>query len=129
MSFIKHFIQPNLIAGGEYTSRNTEYLIPHGFEIFSKINEDALFIASTIRKSLITTNSFPSLFDDRYLTYVGYTWLQAYMDANTNLDNKVEDNINRHLNQSSARYYEESGSMIINDKNKHFIVDIFITLL
>jgi len=90
LSFLRHFIQPNLIAGGEYTSRNTEYLIPHGFEIFSKINEDALFTASVIRKSLIHIESFPNLFDDRYLTYVGYTWLQAYIDANPELDETVK---------------------------------------
>ncbi len=124
LSFIKNFIQPNLVAGGEYTSRNTEYLIPHGFEIFSKISEDALFVASTVRKTLITSNSFPGLFDDRYLTYVGYTWLQAYMDSNPDLDNKVEDKINNHFNKSFTRYYDESGLLIINDEDKHFIVNV-----
>lgn len=124
LSFIKHFIQPNLIAGGEYTSRNTEYLIPHGFELFSKFNEDALFVASAVRKSLITANSFPGLFDDRYLTYIGYTWLQAYRDANPNLDDKVEESIEKHFITSPSRYFEESGLMIVNDEDKHFIVNV-----
>lgn len=124
LSFIKNFIQPNLVAGGEFTSRNTEYLIPHGFEIFSKFNEDALFIAATVRKSLVTSNAFPHLFDDRYFTYVGYTWLQAYMDSNADLDSKVEEMINNHFDKYVTRYYEESGLMIINDKNKHLIVNV-----
>jgi hypothetical protein len=124
LSFIKNFIQPNLVAGGEYTSRNTEYLIPHGFEIFSRINEDAFFVASAVRKTLITSNSFPHLFDDRYLTYVGYTWLQAYIDQNPDLDNRFEDNINNHFNKSFTTHYDESGLFIINDDHKHFIVNV-----
>jgi len=125
LSFIKYFIQPNLIAGGEYTSRNTEYLIPHGFEIFSKNNnEDALLIASIIRKSLLRTESFPNFFDDRYLTYVGYTWLQAYLDANPELDELVEDNINKHFNKPFKEYFVESGMLIINDAKKHFVVNL-----
>lgn len=124
LSFIRNFIQPNLVAGGEYTSRNTEYLIPHGFEIFSKISEDALFVAAAVRKTLITSNSFPCLFDDRYLTYVGYTWLQAYMDSNPDLDSKVEDKINNHFKKSFTKYYDESGLLIINDEDKHFIVNV-----
>jgi len=124
LSFLRHFIQPNLIAGGEYTSRNTEYLIPHGFEIFSKINEDALFTASVVRKSLIHIESFPNLFDDRYLTYVGYTWLQAYIDANPELDETVEDNVSNCFNTPFKKYYKESGLFIINDEYKHFVVNV-----
>jgi hypothetical protein len=124
LSFMKDFIQPNLVAGGEYTSRNTEYLIPHGFEIFSKINEDAMFVASAVRKTLLTSNSFPHLFDDRYLTYAGYTWLQAYIDANPDLDNRIDETITNHFNESFTIYYDESGLFIINDDHKHFIVNV-----
>lgn len=124
LDFIKYFIQPNLIAGGEYTSRNTEYLIPHGFEVLSKINADALFAASIVRKKIVSTDSFPYILDDRYLTYNGYTWLQAYLDANPKLDDVVEENINNHFNRSFTKYYEESGLLIINDEYKHFIVNV-----
>ena len=124
LSFIKYFIQPNLIAGGEYTSRNTEYLIPHGFEVFSKFNEDALFVASVVRKSLLKSNSFPNLFDDRYLTYVGYTWLQAYMDANPELDVAVDNNINGHFSKPFKKYFEKSGLLIINDERRHLIINV-----
>ncbi len=124
LSFIKHFIQPNLVAGGEYTSRNTEYLIPHGFEILSKTNKDALFAASVVRKKIISTDSFPNILDDRYLTYNGYTWLQAYLDANPELDNAPEENITGFFNKSFTKFYEESGLLIINDEYKHFIVNL-----
>jgi hypothetical protein len=124
LRFIKYFIQPNLIAGGEYTSRNTEYLIPHGFEIFSGLNEDAQVAASVVRKSLLKTESFPNLFDDRYLTYVGYTWLQAFLDANRGLDENVDNKIIEHFKTPFRKHFEESGLLIINDERKHLIVNV-----
>jgi len=124
LGFIKYFIQPNLIAGGEYTSRNTEYLIPHGFEIFSKLNENAQFIASVIRKTLVTTNSFPDLFDDRYLTYVGYTWLQAFLDANPKLSETVDKKINEHFEKPFRKHFKESGLLVVNDERKHLVVNM-----
>jgi hypothetical protein len=126
LNFIKHFIQPNLVAGGEYTSRNTEYLIPHGFEIISKVNEDALFAASVIRKKIDSTESlsFPDILDDRYLTYNGYTWLQAYLDSNAKIDEALEENITNYFNSFYKKYYEESGLLVINDEGKHFIVNV-----
>jgi hypothetical protein len=124
LGFIKYFIQPNLVAGGEYTSRNTEYLIPHGFEMYSGINEDALFIAAVVRKSLLTPDAFPNLFDDRYLTYVGYTWLQAYVDANPELYETVDNVISDHFDPPFRNHFQESGLLIINDKNKHFVVNL-----
>jgi hypothetical protein len=124
LDFIKYFIQPNLVAGGEYTSRNTEYLIPHGFEIFSRISEDALFVASVVRKSLLNVESFPNLFDDRYLTYVGYTWLQAYQDANPELDKSVDNNIDAHFDKSFRKYFKESGLLIFNNEHKHQIINM-----
>jgi hypothetical protein len=124
LSFITYFIQPNLVAGGEYTSRNTEYLIPSGFEAASKTNKDAFFAASVVRKALLTTNSFPHLLDDRYLTYNGYTWLQAYFNANRDIDETVEDNITSHFNKSFTKYFEESGLLIINNDQKHIVINV-----
>lgn len=124
MSFIRYFIQPNLVAGGEYASRNTEYLIPHGFELFSRYNEDAKFIASVIRRSLNNINSFPYLFDDRYQTYVGYTWLQAYEDANSGLDIETEISIENDFNRDFKKFFPESGLFVLNDPKRHFIINI-----
>jgi len=122
--FIKYFIQPDLIAGGTYASRNTEYLIPHGFELFSALNRDAAFVASVVRKSLLKTDSFPGLFDDRYFTYVGYTWLQAYMDANDELDGHVDQYIHEYFGRPFKKIFNGSGLVIINDDQKHLIVNM-----
>lgn len=124
LGFIKYFIQPNLVAGGEYTSRNTEYLIPYGFEFLSRTNRDARFVASVVRKSLLKNESFPNIFDDRYLTYIGYTWLQAYFDSNSELDGTVDTNINEYFNEPFKRHFRESGLFVINDARKHLIVNM-----
>jgi hypothetical protein len=123
LNFIKHFIQPNLVAGGEYTSRNTEYLIPHGFEALSKMNEDALFAASAVRAKISSADSFPHILDDRYLTYNGYTWLQAYLDYNPAL-NAPERIVEDFFSAYSKKYFQESGLMIINDEYKHLIINL-----
>ena len=124
IDFIKNFIQPNLKVGGEYTSRNTEYLIPHGFEAFSAFTDDARFIACVNRETASDRNSFPNIFDDRYLTYTGYTWLQSYMDANIELDEKTEIIINAHFKQPFTRYFNASGLFVVNDSNMHLIINL-----
>jgi hypothetical protein len=121
LTFIRYFIHPDFIAGGEYTSRNTEYLIPHGFEIYSRFNDEASFIASMIRRALSRSEWFPDLFDDRYLTYVGYTWLQAYMDAN---HENLDDIIYKHFNRSFQVYFKEAGLFVVNDNYRHLTVNV-----
>ena len=124
MSFIKYFIQPNLKAGGEYTSRNTEYLIPSGFEAFSAFNDDARFIASVNRETINDNALFPNIFDDRYLTYTGYTWLQSHLSSNSGLDNSAKMIINEHFGKPFTEYFKESGLLIINDNLKHLIINL-----
>lgn len=82
VAFLTFSLHPNLTSGGEYGSRNTEYLIPHGFEILSHKMPEASLVARHIRNALEkkTTISLSSL-DDRYLTYISYTYLQAYMES------------------------------------------------
>jgi hypothetical protein len=81
VSFLTNFIHPNGTIGGQYGSRNTEYLIPHGFEIFGRKFPLALAISDIFLKSLATGNGIsPATLDDRYFVYNGYSYLQAYDD-------------------------------------------------
>lgn len=82
VDFLWHFVHPDGTLGGEYGSRNTEYLIPHGFEIMARRLPKAAAVAVALRQSLeggrhVACQSF----DDRYLTYLGYSYLQAAADA------------------------------------------------
>lgn len=78
LSFLQYFIHPDFTSGGEYGSRSTEYLIPHGFEVINAQTISYHIKKATENKSIIC----PSLLDDRYLLYIGYIWLQSYLDSN-----------------------------------------------
>ena len=78
IEFISYFIHPNGTFGGEYGSRNTEFIIPSGFELMIGKAKGAETIAYAIRNALKgKTTITPESIDDRYLTYIGYSWLQA----------------------------------------------------
>ncbi len=109
--FIHNFIHPNLTFGGEYGSRNTEYLIPDGFELI-KIKE-ADFVSYYLREALIKkTTIAPFSFDDRYLAYISYTYLQAYLDA--------KDKVSGMKLNFKTKYFNKSGLFIFNDN--YFLV-------
>ncbi|HLC65524.1 MAG TPA: hypothetical protein VJI46_05380 [Candidatus Nanoarchaeia archaeon] len=74
-SFLKYFIHPDGTVGGCYASRNTKYLMPGGFYSISGQCIDAADICFMLDKGLGI--SLPT-FDDRYLTYIAYNWLQAF---------------------------------------------------
>ncbi|MCB9757521.1 MAG: hypothetical protein H6753_03745 [Candidatus Omnitrophica bacterium] len=82
LGFIANFIHQDGTVGGAYTSRETEFFIPHGVELLAASNENAAFIAGVIRRNLAGGKSItPSSLDDRYLMYNGYTFLQAGLDG------------------------------------------------
>src|SRR3989344_3594458 len=84
LDFISYFIHPNLTFGGIYGSRNTAYLIPHGFEILS-FNTLAKTISTNIKTALLNkTTISPSILDDKYLCYITYTYLQAFTESKNN---------------------------------------------
>ncbi len=90
LHFISYFIHPDLTAGGCYGSRNTEYLIPSGFEAAYNLSKDAKSISQFIRKSTEKRKTIlPNSLDDRYLSYIGYNWLQAFINAREN--KKIKD--------------------------------------
>jgi hypothetical protein len=85
IDFLSFFVHPNLTFGGEYGSRNTEYMIPHGMELNTQ-NKNAASISCAIRNSLKNSATItPYSVDDRYLCYIGYVWLQAYLDSKKTL--------------------------------------------
>jgi hypothetical protein len=50
--FQKYFIHPDGTIGGEYSSRNTEFYLPAGFEILASVCPDAALIAKYMRGSV-----------------------------------------------------------------------------
>lgn len=110
-NFIRYFLHPNFTAGGEYGSRNTEYLIPHGFEILK--SSVASFIRTAIEKK---TTIAPFALDDRYLSYIMYTWLQAYVDAK-------EPRSDFMFEKNFIKNFPEVGLYIFSNKDFYFIIN------
>lgn len=77
LDFLNYFIHPDYSWGGEYGSRNTEYVLPHGMEICSSFSPAAQRLSQSLLQHLAKN---PLNLDDRYLCNNGYTFLQAYQD-------------------------------------------------
>jgi len=118
VEFTGYFIHPNLSSGGEYASRNTEYLIPHGLEILAKKNKAAAAIAEHMRESLKSDSAvFPLSIDDRYLSYIAYTWLQAFIDA------KPLAKTTPKYKQNFVKYFSKSNIYINSNPCFYLIVN------
>lgn len=119
IDFISYFIHPDYTFGGEYGSRNTEYLIPHGFEILSKEIREAKVISNSIKESLKNKSAvFPFSIDDRYLSYILYTYLQAYLDSNS-----YETSAQPKYAQTFSKLFPDAGIWIHSDKHIYLIAN------
>lgn len=110
IEFLRYFIHPDLSIGGEYGSRNTEYILPNGIEIFSE-NKTASEISSLIARGLEKNNIN---IDDRYLLYTGYCFLQAaekYKNKNIEIKNNY---FNKH--------FPEAGLIIVSTPSYYAVI-------
>ncbi|HLD12929.1 MAG TPA: hypothetical protein VJB87_05050 [Candidatus Nanoarchaeia archaeon] len=80
--FLWRVMPPVAVQGGDVGSRNTEYLIPSGFELLPGREADAL--SGFVREQLSGLVN-PSSLDDRYLAYNLYTYVQAFVHAKKKL--------------------------------------------
>ncbi|MFX0135721.1 MAG: hypothetical protein ACFFDN_18910 [Candidatus Hodarchaeota archaeon] len=121
INFIQYFVHPNSTFGGHYGSRNTAYLLPHGFEFLSATMSEARTIAYSIRESLLKKSSIdPSSLDDKYLLFMSYTYLQAYIDGKDDLT------ITQSLyDQDINKLFTQCGLIIHNSANFYIIVNGF----
>lgn len=135
IDFLKFFVHPDFTIGGEYGSRNTEYIFPHGLEVFSFVNTDAKKIANAVLENL---KKFGLKLDDRYLFYHSYNFLQAYDDfcpRQKNLDLPFKKNFKKYFPHakifvaSSPTFYSIFGLgkggilKIFDKKQKNLILD------
>ncbi len=99
--FISCFLHPNYTSGGEYGSRNTEYLIPHGFEILKKKSGACSAISSFIKEAINQrTIAGPYSLDERYLSYNLYTYFQAGEIDDGNIGHPKPELHNRSFDQA-----------------------------
>ena len=94
--FLVNASLPDGSCGGEYCSRNTLYIIPHGIVTFSNVIEDAAVLLNNIRKACINNRLIlPSYLDDQFCLANGYEYWLAALDAPN--DFKVESTNNNNI--------------------------------
>jgi hypothetical protein len=110
-------MHPNGTSGGEYASRNTEFLIPSGFEALSDVDENSGRITHHIRRSLSAGTSIsPATLDDRYLAYIGYNWLCAYLSSRELQPSR------QHYEDCFIKRFEGAGIQIFSDPDYYLIL-------
>lgn len=120
LDFISYFIHPDGSSGGEYASRNTEYLLPDGFAILSPVNKIARAIDFKLQKSL-DSGSFvgPASLDDKFLLFNGYDYLQAYLDStSTGSDDGILP-----YHHEQEKYFENAGLCFSSSRYYYIILN------
>ncbi len=130
IEFLSYFIHPDFTSGGEYGSRNTEYLIPHGFEILSDKIPDAKLISNHIREALEKNSTIsPLSLDDRYLTYISYTYLQAYIDSShlnpITITPRYQEKFTKNFPEAGLWVYSDDSIYLITNYKKGCTFKIF----
>ncbi|MBI2627851.1 MAG: terpene cyclase/mutase family protein [Candidatus Niyogibacteria bacterium] len=123
ISFFIHFLHPNFTVGGEYMSRNTEYLIPSGFAYFSSFDETAKIITAFSAASLeLKQGVNPQNLDDRYLCYILYNWLEAGLIFNN--ENFLKESEVYFQERRFDVFFKEAGIRVIQNKKYYFVVNL-----
>jgi hypothetical protein len=121
LEFISHFIHPDCSAGGEYMSRNTEYLIPSGFVRLSRLGfADARLPAAAAHRALRTQSGVtPRSLDERYLCYILYNWLDAGLGWDG--DETPSDAL---THRSLDKFFPKAGLRVIADHRRYFVANL-----
>lgn len=120
--FITHFLHPNFTSGGEYLSRNTEYLIPSGFARLAPVDESAKTVFAFSRSALEKKNGVhPRALDDRYLCYILYNWLEAglLLEDGQSIDASVAASLPR-----LDVFFKNAGIRVISNDHYYLVVNL-----
>jgi hypothetical protein len=125
--FLTLFMHPNLTTGGEYGSRNTEYLIPSGFVHWAERNEHYRLLSNFVYWALREKRGIhPTALDDRYLSYLLYNWLQAGLDWEAKQLKPLDSGVlsDRLKTISTSVFYDKAGLVLIRDGSAVFISNL-----
>ncbi len=109
LKFLKYFLHTDGSIGGGYGSRNSEIKLPHGLEIFSKLNENARFLADGVHEKIMDT-IHPGIMDDRYAFIYHVSYLQAF------LEHKKSTPPSMPSKSKPDRLFDESGLFVRNQE-------------
>ncbi|MCD6364980.1 MAG: hypothetical protein J7M14_03810 [Planctomycetes bacterium] len=105
IDFLKYFVHPDGTVGGDYGSRNTEYLLPYGLEIFSHQNS----ISSRIIDKHFGNTNFSV--DDRYLChYFSHSLVKAFL---YHKKRKYSEKLPCEINTN--KYFPKAGLLVFSN--------------
>jgi hypothetical protein len=120
IEFICYFVHPNGTMGGEYASRNPEFIIPSGFEILSREIPLASAIADSNIHALNRGQIInPPTLDDTYLCWMLHTYLQAYDNYHPRTYNNI---VLPHAKPFITKYFPHAGYMVIKKGDYYMII-------
>jgi hypothetical protein len=117
INMLSYFVYSEGTVGGEYSSRNTQYVVPYGIEVASKWNATAVSIKKVLMETLNKSKAIgPYSFDDRYMCLYLYDYLLSYYYSKNNKRNSTnsQTKYNKKLTQKELLPYEQ------NDFEKFF---------
>jgi len=119
LEFLSFLMHPDGTCGGEYGSRNTYLLFPHGLELSARFSQAAAQMADLYLKALEKGRRV-YLEDDRMCAHLSYDHLQAYLDFMEELPQ--EDAVESRITQGFSKYFSEAKLFLYKDSNRHLLV-------
>jgi hypothetical protein len=125
IDFLYYFSHPDGSFGGEYGSRNTKYIIPSGIEFIAPWNRKAGYIAFNLRRALFEKKTIgPYNLDDRYLAYIGYTYLQASLYFREDLEVEERGHVDKYFEESGIWVFSNSSFYLVSNFKKGGVLKV-----
>jgi len=122
LDFVQYFVHPNATYGGEYGSRNTEYFMPAGIELFSKKYKIAKSISAKLTEKIDTAEYLHLGIDDRYLgDYLSRSFVDAMISHRTDSD---KERIKLPCEKKTEKLFENAGLYVRGDGKCYLVVGI-----
>lgn len=112
-NYLSYFIHPDFSVGGSYGTRETQYTLPHGIEIFSKYFSDAGKL-SKLNEIVFKEDDYH--LDETYLLYRGYPYLQAALEGNS------KKNSSFRFQRIFSKYFQDSMNHIVSNKKFYTVI-------
>jgi len=121
LNFLNYLIHPDGTSGGEYTSRNTRYLMPWGIVATAGRFNVSAEILSRYLKAIEDRNAVtPNTSDDRYMIFFFLpNWMRA-AERFEGLPTFVSSSIN---SLDLIKTFDESGLVVSSRNNSYFVMN------
>lgn len=118
VEFLSYLIHPDGSLGGEYGSRNTEYLLPAGLKILGSENPLAASILNMAEEYFKGYDNFP-IGDYYLLHYLGPSYALA-----TTQNKPSTQKVELPFLKEFVKHFPDAGLLIVSQKNSYLIINI-----